>query len=163
MELVSPNVGTIFWMLLFFSIVLWILKKFAWRPILNTLKNREKTIEDALKSAELAKVEMLKLKADNEQILSDARLERDKMMKEARALKDKLILDAHEQAAQEAAKIIVSAKQSIENEKRSAIIEIKNQIALLSISVAEKILKEKLDTKKHTELIDNLLKDIKIS
>lgn len=163
MELVTPSIGTIFWMLLFFSLILWILAKFAWKPILNSLKNREKTIDDALQSAELAKAEMIKLKSDNEKILSEARQERDKLMKEARTIKEKIIVDAQEQAQQEAHKIIESAKQSIENEKKSAINEIKTQIALLSITIAEKVIREKLDSKKQTELIDNLLKDIKLS
>jgi F-type H+-transporting ATPase subunit b len=163
MELVTPNVGTIFWMLLFFSLILWILAKFAWKPILNSLKNREKTIDEALQSAELAKQEMIKLKSDNEKILSEARQERDKLMKEARNVKEKIILDAQEQAQQEAHKIIESAKQSIENEKKSAINEIKTQIALLSVSIAEKVIREKLDSGKQTELIDKLLKDIKLS
>jgi F-type H+-transporting ATPase subunit b len=163
MELVSPNAGTIFWMLLFFSLILWLLAKFAWKPILNTLKNREKTIDEALQSAELAKEEMVKLKADNEVILSEARLERDKLMKEARVIKDKIILDAQEMAQQEAKKIIESAKQSIENEKKGAINEIKSQIALLSVSIAEKIILERLDDNKQGVLIDKLLKDIKLS
>jgi len=163
MELVTPNVGTIFWMLLFFSLILWILAKFAWKPILNSLKNREKTIDEALQSAELAKQEMIKLKSDNEKILSEARQERDKLMKEARNVKEKIILDAQEQAQQEAHKIIESAKQSIENEKKSAINEIKTQIALLSVSIAEKVIREKLDSGKQTELIDKLLKDFKLS
>jgi F-type H+-transporting ATPase subunit b len=163
MELVSPNAGTIFWMLIFFSIILWLLAKFAWKPILNTLKNREKTISDALQSAELAKEEMIKLKADNEVILAEARQERDKMMKEARAIKDKIILDAQEMAQQEAKKIVESAKQSIENEKKGAINEIKSQIALLSVSIAEKILMERLNDNKQADLIDKLLKDIKLS
>jgi F-type H+-transporting ATPase subunit b len=163
MELVSPNAGTIFWMLIFFSIILWLLAKFAWKPILNTLKNREKTISDALQSAELAKEEMIKLKADNEVILAEARQERDKMMKEARAIKDKIIIDAQEMAQQEAKKIVESAKQSIENEKKGAINEIKSQIALLSVSIAEKILMERLNDNKQADLIDKLLKDIKLS
>jgi F-type H+-transporting ATPase subunit b len=163
MELVSPNVGTIFWMLLFFSIVLLILKKFAWKPILNTLRSREKTIEDALLSAEHAKEEIIKLKADNEKILAEARQERDKLMKEARTMKDKIILDAQELAKEEGKKIIEGARLSIENEKKSAINEIKNQIAVLSIFIAEKILHEKLNDNKQKELIDDLLKDIKLS
>ncbi len=163
MELVSPNAGTIFWMLLFFSIILWLLAKFAWKPILNTLKNREKTIDEALQSAERAKEEMVKLKADNELILSEARQERDKMMKEARAIKEKIILDAQEMAQQEANKIVESAKQSIENEKKGAINEIKSQMALLSVSIAEKILLERLNDNKQADLIDKLLKDIKLS
>jgi F-type H+-transporting ATPase subunit b len=163
MELVSPNAGTIFWMLIFFSIVLLILRKYAWRPILNTLRNREKTIEDALQSAEHAKEEIIRLKADNEKILAEARQERDKLMKEARAMKDKIILDAQEQAQQEGKKIIEGARMSIENEKKSAINEIKTQIAILSISIAEKIIREKLNENKHKELIDDLLKNIKLS
>jgi F-type H+-transporting ATPase subunit b len=163
MELVSPNAGTIFWMLIFFSIILWLLAKFAWKPILNTLKNREKTIDEALQSAERAKEEMIKLKADNEVILSEARQERDKMMKEARTIKDKIILDAQEIAQQEAKKIVESAKLSIENEKKGAINEIKSQIALLSVSIAEKILLERLNDNKQEDLIDKLLKDIKLS
>ncbi len=163
MELVSPNVGTIFWMLIFFSIVLLILKKYAWRPILNTLRSREKTIEDALQSAEHAKEEIIKLKTDNEKILAEARKERDNLMKEARIMKDKIIQDAQEQAQQEGKKIIEGARLSIENEKKSAINEIKTQIALLSISIAEKIIREKLNESKHRELIDDLLKNSKLS
>jgi F-type H+-transporting ATPase subunit b len=163
MELVSPNVGTIFWMLLFFSIVILILKKLAWKPILHTLKNREKTIEDALQSAERAKDEIIKLKADNEKILVEARQERDKLMKEARTMKDKIIQDAQELAKEEGKKIIEGARLSIENEKKSAINEIKNQIAVLSISIAEKILREKLIDNKQKDLIDDLLKNVKLS
>jgi F-type H+-transporting ATPase subunit b len=163
MELVKPDIGTLFWMLLFFSMILYILKKFAWKPILNTLKNREKTIEDALLSAQKAKEEMTKLKADNEKILGEARAERDKLMKEARTMKDKIIQDAQEQAQLEARKIVESAKQSIENEKKSAINEIKSQIALLSVSIAEKIIREKLDSDKQTQLVNDMLKDVKLS
>ncbi len=163
MELVSPDFGTIFWMLIFFSLVLLILKKFAWTPILHSLKNREKSIDDALQSAERAKEEMAKLKSDNERILDEARKERDLLMKEARAMKDKIIQSAQEQAQQEAHKIVENARLSIENEKKSAINEIKTQIAILSVSIAEKIMREKLDVSKQNELINRLLKDVKLS
>lgn len=163
MELVTPAIGTIFWMVLFFSLILWILKKFAWKPILNTLKNREKTIDDALQSAERIKEDMARLKSDNEKILAAARVERDQIMKEARVLKDKILQDAQELASQEAKKIVENAKLSIENEKKSAMYEIKSQIALLSVSIAEKIIREKLDPTKHRNLIDVLLRDIKLS
>lgn len=163
MELFTPSVGTLFWMLLFFSIILWILKKFAWKPILNSLKEREKSIEEALSSAEKAKEQMAKLKAENQKILSEAKLEREKLLKEAKELKDKIIAEAHEQAQQEAKKIIDVAKQSIENEKLNAINEIKSQIASLSLVIAEKIIREKLDEQKHKELIDNFLNEIKIN
>lgn len=163
MELVSPNAGTIFWMVLFFGLVILILKKFAWKPILNTLKSREKTIEDALRSADIAKEEMIKLKADNEKILAEARVERDKLIKEARTIKDKIVQDAHEQAQLEGKKLLDAVKQSIDNEKKSAINEIKAQIAILSINIAEKLLREKLDDKKQKELIDSFMKDLKIN
>lgn len=163
MELVKPDIGTLFWMLLFFSMILFLLGKFAWKPILNTLKNREKTIEEALQSADRVKEEMAKLKSDNEKILAEARQERDKMMKEARLMKEKIVQDAQELAQTEGKKLIENAKQSIDNEKKSAINEIKTQMAVLSVAIAEKIIREKLDASKQTELIDNFLKDIKLS
>jgi F-type H+-transporting ATPase subunit b len=163
MELVKPEVGTLFWMVIFFSAVIFILKKFAWKPILNTLRDREKTIEDALKSADIAKEEMVKLKADNEKILNEARIERDKLIKEARAIKDKIIQDAHEQAQQESKKMLDAVKQNIDNEKKSAINEIKSQIAVLSLSIAEKVIREKLDDNKQKELVENFMKDLKIN
>ena len=163
MKLITPDFGTIFWMVLFFSIIFFILKKFAWKPILNSLRNREETIKEALESAEKVKLEMTKLKSANEKILAEARNERDMLMREARTLKEKIIADAQEQAQIEAKKIIESARQSIDNEKKSAINEIKTQISLLSVVIAEKILKEKLDATKQTDLIDSLLKDIKLS
>lgn len=163
MELVKPEVGTLFWMVIFFSAVIFILKKFAWKPILNTLRDREKTIEDALKSADIAKKEMVKLKADNEKILNEARIERDKLIKEARAIKDKIIQDAHEQAQQESKKMLDAVKQNIDNEKKSAINEIKSQIAVLSLSIAEKVIREKLDDNKQKELVENFMKDLKIN
>ncbi len=163
MELFTPSIGTLFWMLLFFSIILWILKKFAWKPILNSLKERERSIEEALSSAEKAKEQMAKLKAENQKILTEAKVEREKLLKEAKELKDKIIAEAQEQAQEEAKKIMDVARQSIENEKLNAINEIKTQITSLSLVIAEKIIKEKLDEQKHKELIDSFLNDIKIN
>lgn len=162
MELVTPNVGTIFWMLLFFSLVLFILGKFAWKPVLNTIKEREQTINEALQSAERTKLEMAKLKADNDKILDEARNQRDVIMREAKIMKDKIIQDAQEHAQAEAKKIVESARASIDNEKKAAIHEIKTQIAVLSVSIAEKIIREKLDASKQTEIIDKLLSDVKL-
>jgi len=163
MELVTPGLGLVFWMLLTFSILLFILKKFAWKPILNTLREREKSIENALLSAEKAKQEMSKLKSDNEKILAEARLEREGILKEARQMKEKVIDEAKEQAQIEAKKIVDSARSSIEAEKSAALNEIKNQVANLSISIAEKLLKRKLDDPGQTELINQSLKDIKLN
>jgi F-type H+-transporting ATPase subunit b len=141
MELIKPDIGTLFWMVLFFGIIFFILGKFAWKPILNTLKNREQDINDALQSADRVKEEMVRLKADNEKILTEARQQRDLMMHEARNIKDKIISDAQEQSQIEAKKIIENARQAIENEKKSAINEIKGQIAIISVTIAEKIIR----------------------
>lgn len=164
MGLITPEYGLLFWMLLAFSFVLFILKKYAWKPILNALKEREKSIEGALKSAEKAKAEMAKLQADNEKILAEARLERDKLIKEARQMKDKIVEDAKALAQVEAQKMIESARLSINSEKRAAIKEIKDQVAVLSIQVAEKLIKDKFaGSADQSEYIDKLLKDIKLN
>lgn len=164
MELITPDVGTMFWMLLVFLTVMFVLTKFAWKPTLKAIQNRSKTIEDALKSAEKAKEEMEKLQANNEKILAEARIERDQLLKDARSMKDKIINDAKDIAANEAKGIIEAAKVSINNEKAAAISEIKNQVATLSVQIAEKILRHKLqDDQNQKDLIDNLMKDMKLN
>ncbi len=164
MGLVLPDFGLLFWMMLTFLVVLFILKKFAWKPILGSLKEREDSIEDALRSADKAREEMVKLQADNEKILAEARQERDNMLKEARDVKQQMIDDAKSQANTEAKKMIESAKQVIENEKVSAIQEMKKTIASMSIQIAEKILKQQLaDSKEQQELVDKYLKDLKLN
>jgi F-type H+-transporting ATPase subunit b len=164
MELVRPDVGTIFWMLLMFIIVLVVLKKFAWKPILNALDKREKSIEESLRSADRARKEMEQLKADNEKIIAQARVERDGMLKETKQLSEKILKEAREKAGVEAKRLIETAREQIENEKESAVTEIRNQVAELSVGIAEKILREKLkDGKQQKELIDKLLKDIKLN
>jgi F-type H+-transporting ATPase subunit b len=164
MELVRPDVGTIFWMLLMFIIVLVILKKFAWKPILNALDKREKSIEESLRSADRARKEMEQLKADNEKIIAQARVERDGMLKETKQLSEKILKEAREKASVETKRLIETAREQIENEKAWAVTEIRNQVAELSVDIAEKILREKLkDGKQQKELIDKLLKDIKLN
>jgi F-type H+-transporting ATPase subunit b len=161
MDLVTPGIGLMFWMVLSFGIVLFILTKYAWKPIMKSIKDREKSIEDALLSADKTRAEMAKLQASNEKILAEAYSERDKLVKEARQLKDKIVDEAKSQAQIEAQKIIESARMSIESEKRAAIKEIKDQVAELSVLVAEKILKEKLSgTTNQNSYIDKLLNDI---
>ena len=157
MELVTPAFGMIFWTVLIFLFLLVLLKKFAWKPILNAVNERNDSISDALSSAEKAKEEMTKLKADNEQILDEARSTRDEILKEARNLKDKTISEAKAMAKDEADNIIASAKLAIQSEKRAAINEIKNQVASLSIDIAEKILSKELSDKKSQ---DTLIKDL---
>jgi len=164
MQLVMPDTGLLIWMMITFLIVLILLKKYAWKPILKMIKDREDFIDSALKSAEVAKQEMQSLRSDNEKILAQARTERDMMMKEARDMKDNIVGEAKGKAKEEADKILASAREAIQNEKLAAISEMKNQVALLSIEIAEKILKHELaDENKQKELIGTLLKDVKLN
>lgn len=164
MELVTPGIGLIFWTTLTFIILLVILKKAAWTPILSVVKERETSIKDALASAEKAREEMASLQADNERILKEARAERDEMLKEARDMKSNIISEAKNSAKDEADKIITAAKQVIENEKAAAISELKNSVGALSIDIAEKVLKSELkDAEKQNAFISEMLKDVKLN
>jgi len=164
MRLVTPDIGTIFWMLLMFIIVMVILKKFAWKPILNALRNREQSIEESLRSADKARKEMEKLQADNAKIMADARKERDKMLKETKKTSEMILNEAKNKAGEESKKIIQSARAQIENEKDAAIADIRNQVAEISVDIAEKILQEKLkENKAQQELMEKLLKDVKMN
>ncbi len=164
MGLVTPDFGLVFWMVLSFLIVLFILKKFAWKPILSALKEREDSIQGALESAENAKKEMSKLKADNEQIIHQAKIERDRLLQEAREVKGKIISEAKTQATKDADKIIAQAKISIQNEKDSALSDIKNKVATLSVEIAQKILKVELSKEtKQKEIIEEFLKEAKFN
>ncbi len=159
MELVTPEIGLIFWTTIVFSLLLIVLKKYAWKPILTAVDERNKSIEDALKAADKAKKEMLALNTDNEQILIEAKKERDMLLKEGREIKDNIIVEAKDKAKTEADKILITAKEQINNEKMKAITELKNQVAEMSIDIAEKILKSELsDKNKQKELITESLK-----
>jgi len=164
MDLVTPGLGLIFWTTLAFLVAMFLLKKMAWGPILQGLKDREESIDGALKAAEEAKKEVANLTAQNEELLKEARNERDVMLKEARETKENIISEAKGKAQEEAEKIIKSARESIENEKMAAITELKNHVASLSIEIAEKILREELSAEdKQKTLVDNLLKDVKMN
>jgi F-type H+-transporting ATPase subunit b len=161
MGIVTPDFGLIFWMTLAFGILVFILAKFAWKPILSTLHEREKSIEEALNQADKARDEMKALKSDNEELLRLAKEERSEILKDARVIRDNMIEEAKTKANQEYNRIIESAKESINYEKMAAITELKNQIATLSIDIAEKILKEELSNKesqkKHIDkMMDNI-------
>ena len=154
MELVTPEIGLIFWTTVVFSLLLVVLKKYAWKPILSAVDERNKSIEDALKAADKAKEEMLSLNADNERILMEAKKERDILLKEGREIKNSIIVEAKDKAKADAEKILTTAKEQIINEKMKAITELKNQVAELSIEIAEKILKSELqDLNKQKELV----------
>lgn len=158
------HTGTLIWMLIAFSLVFIILKKFAWKPILNALKERESSIGEALQSAERARKEMENLHANNQKILEEAKRERDQILKEARNLKENIINEAKEKASEEADRIIQNASETIKSEKEAAVKEIKEQVTSLSILVAEKILQEKLavDTEQK-DMIDKYLHSIKLN
>lgn len=164
MELVKPSIGLIFWMIVSFSIILFLLKKFAWGPILGMIKERELSIETALASAENAKAEMKSLQSQNERILADARNERDALLKEAREIKDKIVAEAKTTAVTEGERLLKIARENIQNEKMAAITELKNQVAVLSIEIAEKILKTELSSDdKQKSLVKNLLQDVNLN
>ncbi len=144
--------------------LIFLLVKFAWKPIMNSLDERETGIQDALAAAEKARADMQNLQADNEKMIQEARAEREAMLKEAREIKDKMIADSKEQAKIEGDKMIQQAQATIESEKMAAVAEIKGQVAELSVSIAEKLIKEQLAGKdKQMKLVDTLLGDIKLS
>ncbi|MFT5970299.1 MAG: F-type H+-transporting ATPase subunit b [Flavobacteriales bacterium] len=164
MDLVTPSLGLIFWTGITFLILLVILRKAAWKPILGAVKAREESITNALESAEKARNEMADLQADNERILNEARAERDAMLKEARELKAQMIVDAKGLASAEGDKMIANAKASIENEKMAAITELKNKVAELSIEIAEKVIRKEFDNAdKQKEFAGNLLKEVTLN
>lgn len=164
MELLLPGLGLLVWTLLAFLIVFFILKKFAWKPILKGLKDRETTIADAISSAEKVKAEMAQLKSENEALLAKAREERAQMLKEARDTKDKIINEAKEQAKVEANKIIADANQAIQQQKMAALTDVKNQVGALVIEVSEKILRRELTNKGEQEkYIKQLAEEVKLN
>ncbi len=164
MQLVTPGIGLIFWMLVSFSLVMYVLAKFAWKPIMKGIHQREDSIEKALEAANDAKKEMLQLKAGNEQLLRDAKDERDALMRDARKMKETIVEEARVLAGEEAARIVESARQNIQMEKMAAINELKNQIASISIEIAEKLIGKELENKQQQQLLtEKLLKDVKIN
>lgn len=158
MALVTPAIGLMFWTCVVFTLLVILLRKFAWKPILTTVDQRNESIDNALKAADKAKEEMAALNADNERILAEAKAERDTLLKEAREIRENIIAEAKEKATSEADSIIISAKEQINNDKMKAITELKNQVAELSIEMTEKILKSELsDPIKQRELVANAL------
>ena len=157
MELLLPKLGLIFWTLIAFGITLWILGKFAWKPILKSLNDREKNISDSILSAENVRKEMAALKNENEQLLNKAREERSQMMREAKEIRDKIIAEAKEQARLETNKIIGDAQAAINQQKMASIIDLKNQVGNLVIEVSERVLRRELSNKDEQEKYINQL------
>lgn len=157
------SAGLFFWQILLFVGLLLLLRKFAWKPILNAINEREEGIRNALASAEEAKMEMQSVTADSEKLLQEARAERELMLKEAREIREKMLADAKTQAQVEGEKMIALARQSIEGEKKAALDDIKTQVASLSVEIAEKVLQQQLENKdKQLKLVDQLVEDLKL-
>ncbi len=161
MGLVTPAIGLVFWMLVTFTLLLVILKKFAWKPILSSIKEREETIENALSMAEKAKEDMARLQGENQALLAEARQERDSMMREAKEIKEKIISDAKGMADEEAKKLIARANDEINKQKFAAMEELKKEVASFSVQIAEKLVAAKLeDNAAQQALIANHLSDL---
>ncbi|MCF8217949.1 MAG: F0F1 ATP synthase subunit B [Bacteroidales bacterium] len=164
MGLVTPGLGLIVWMTIAFLIVFFVLAKYAWKPIMRALKQREQSIDEALHEAEKAREEMKNLKAGNEELLKKAKEEREEILKEARKMSDKIVEEAKSNAEGEANRIMEEAKERIHYERMSAVTELKNEVANLSIEIAEKVLKQELsDTDKHQELIKEQLEKVRFN
>ena len=164
MDLVTPNPGLILWTAITFLILLFILKKYAWKPILKAVTDRENSIESALLRAEAVREEMSRLTNENEALLKQARAERDTILAEATKVKNQIIGEAKEAAQKEGARQLEIARIEINNQKAIAMADVKNQVAALSLDIAEKVLRKQFeDQKKQDELVRDLLKDVKLS
>jgi F-type H+-transporting ATPase subunit b len=164
MQLLTPGVGLILWQLIIFVMLFFLLAKLAWKPILNSLKEREQSIHDALSTAENARLEMARLKSDNEKLLKEAREERDKILREAREVSNRLKEEAQQEAKKAADKIVDDARAAINIEKQAALKEVRVQVAMFSLDIAEKLIKKNLSTDKaQKELVDEYVKDLKVN
>jgi len=164
MDLVTPNPGLILWTAVSFLILLFILAKYAWKPILKAVSDRENSIESALLKADAVREEMARLTTENEALLKQARAERDTILAEATKVKNQIIFEAKEAAQKEGARQIELARLEINNQKAIAVADVKNQVATLSIEIAEKVLRKQFeDQKRQDELVKELLKEVKLS
>ncbi len=162
--LISPGIGTFVWMLVSFGILVFILAKFGWPLILKSLKERETAINNSLQAADKAREEMKHLVAHNEDLMKQARIERDEMLRNARQTSEKIIEEAHIKATEEANRIVDSARESINFEKMKAMHELKNEVATLSIEIAEKLIQQELsDKEKANDVIRRQLEKVNVS
>ena len=162
MDLLIPDYGLLFWQLVVFSIVLTILTVFVWKPVTEALHRRESNIEDSIRSAELAKEEMMQIKADNEMVLKEARVQRDQLLKDAHIVANKIKEDAKLETSKISQKMISDAKDIIENEKNAALADVKNLVSTLSLNIAEKLIREKLkNVESQQQLVEKFLKEVK--
>ena len=156
--LLTPAFGTVVWSTIAFLVVLFLLRKMAWGPILTALKEREESIASALNEADKARSEMSSLQADNERLLQEARVERDSMLRQAREMADKLVADAKGKAKEETAREVESAREAIATERKAAVAELKSEVAKLSVSIAEQLIRAELaDAGKQEALVSKLM------
>lgn len=164
MELITPGIGLLFWQTLLFLLTLLVLAKFAWKPILASLREREETIETALREADRARVEMQALQSQNQNLLQEARAERDRVLREAQAAGNQLIEAAKQRATEEGSRQLNAARQEIETQRRAAIADIRNTAGALSVEIAEKLLRRELkDDSAQQTLVSEYLKDVKLN
>ena len=158
------SVGLFFWQILLFVILIFVLKKFAWKPILNAINDREEGIQTALDQAENARKEMQNLQADNEKMIKEARAERDAMMKDARNIKESIIAEAKEEASEQATIMIENAKATIKQEQQAAVAELKKNVAELSISIAQQVVRKELTSQdEQLKLVEGMLKNVTLN
>lgn len=164
MEIILPEIGVIFWSVLTFLIVWWVLRKFAWKPLLLMLNERDKSIDEALKSADKAREEMKKLEGKNEEMVKEAKLEREKLLKEARESQSQILTEARVKAKEEAAKMVEKARKEIEAERENAFNEMKSELAGFAVEIAEKIIRRELkDKEAQKNMVEDYIKDIKMN
>lgn len=164
MDLLIPGEGLIIWQLIIFVLLLLLLSKLAWKPIISSLKEREVSIQNALDTAEKARLEMSQLRSDNEKLLKEARTERERILREARDVANRMREDAQQDAKKSADKIIEDARAAINIEKQAALKEIKIQVSMFALDIAEKLMKKNLSNdKSQKELVEGYIKDLKIN
>ncbi len=164
MQLLTPGVGLIIWQTIVFVLLVLLLAKLAWKPIINSLKDRERSIQDALDTAEKARLEMSQLRSDNEKLLNEAREERDRILREARDVSVKIREEAQLDARKASDKIVEDARAAINIEKQAALREVKAQVAMFSLEIAEKLMKKNLSTDKaQKDLVESYVKDLKVN
>lgn len=164
MDLITPSFGLIVWQLIFFLLLVFVLGKFAWRPILNSLDEREKSIEDALSLAQQTRQEMAQLKADNDRAKAEAMLERDSILKQARETAEKMITRAKTEAADEARAEIEKARRAFHDEQAAAVAKLKGETAQLALNIAEKVLRRELDDKAAQQnLVSDWMQEAKLN
>lgn len=164
MDLLTPGTGLIIWQLIVFVLLFLLLSRLAWKPIINSLKERELSIQDALDTAEKARLEMSQLKADNEKLLRDAREEREKILREAREISNRMKEEAQHDAKKSADRIIADAKAAINIEKQAALKDVRTQVSMFALEIAEKLMKKNLASDKaQKDLVESYVKDLKIN